>query len=66
MREQAEAKIQEWTKAVETLQQRRQALAAQLADIDTTIQRHLGAIAGARELLQLDAQESDSLVNDSK
>ncbi|TXH53485.1 MAG: hypothetical protein E6Q97_13145 [Desulfurellales bacterium] len=55
MREQAEAKIQEWTKAVETLQQRRQALAAQLADIDTTIQRHLGAIAGARELLELDA-----------
>ena len=55
MREQAEAKIQEWTKAVETLQQRRQALAAQLADIDTTIQRHLGAIAGARELLEMDA-----------
>ena len=55
MREQAEAKIQEWTKAVETLQQRRRALAAQLADIDTTIQRHLGAIAGARELLELDA-----------
>ena len=55
MREQAEAKIQEWTKAVETLQQRRQALAAQLADIDRTIQRHLGAIAGARELLELDA-----------
>jgi len=55
MREQAEAKIQEWTKAVETLQQRRQTLAAQLADIDTTIQRHLGAIAGARELLELDA-----------
>ena len=55
MREQAEAKIQEWTKAVETLQQRRQALTAQLADIDTTIQRHLGAIAGARELLELDA-----------
>ena len=55
MREQAEAKITEWTKAVETLQQRRQALAAQLADIDTTIQRHLGAIAGARELLELDA-----------
>ena len=55
MREQAEAKIQAWTKAVETLQQRRQALAAQLADIDTTIQRHLGAIAGARELLELDA-----------
>ena len=55
MREQAEAKIQQWTKAVETLQQRRQALAAQLADIDTTIQRHLGAIAGARELLELDA-----------
>ena len=55
MRERAEAKIQEWTKAVETLQQRRQALAAQLADIDTTIQRHLGAIAGARELLELDA-----------
>ena len=55
MREQIESKIQEWTKAVETLQQRRQALAAQLADIDTTIQRHLGAIAGARELLELDA-----------
>ena len=55
MREQAEAKIQEWTKAVETLQQRRQTLAAQLADIDTTIQRHLGAIAGARELLEMDA-----------
>ena len=55
MREQADAKIQEWTKAVETLQQRRQALAAQLADIDTTIQRHLGAIAGARELLEMDA-----------
>lgn len=55
MREQIEAKIQEWTQAVETLQQRRQQLAAQLADTDTTIQRHLGAIAGARELLQLDA-----------
>ena len=55
MREQIEAKIQEWTKAVEALQQRRQTLAAQLADIDTTIQRHLGAIAGARELLELDA-----------
>lgn len=55
MREQIEAKIQEWTQAVETLQQRRQQLAAQLADIDTAIQRHLGAIAGARELLQLDA-----------
>ena len=59
MREQAEAKIQEWTKAVETLQQRRQALAAQLADIDTTIQRHLGAIAGARELLELDAPSQE-------
>ena len=55
MREQIDAKIQEWTKAVEALQQRRQTLAAQLADIDTTIQRHLGAIAGARELLELDA-----------
>ena len=52
MREQIEAKITEWTQALETLQQRRQQLAAQLADTDTTIQRHLGAIAGARELLQ--------------
>ncbi len=56
MREHIEAKITEWTQAVETLQQRRQQLAAQLADTDTTIQRHLGAIAGARELLQLDEQ----------
>jgi len=55
MREQIEAKIQEWAQAVETLQQRRQQLAAQLADTDATIQRHLGAIAGARELLELDA-----------
>lgn len=54
MREQIEAKIAEWARAVETLQQQRQQLAAQLADTDTTIQRHLGAIAGARELLQLD------------
>lgn len=56
MREHIESKITEWTQAVETLQQRRQQLAEQLADTDTTIQRHLGAIAGARELLQLDEQ----------
>lgn len=55
MREHIEAKIQEWSTEAQRLQQRRQALAAQLADIDTTIQRHLGAIAGARELLELDA-----------
>lgn len=56
MREHIEAKIQEWSQAAERLQTQRQQLAAQLADIDTTIQRHVGAIAGARELLQMDAE----------
>lgn len=54
MREHIESKIQEWSAEVQRLQAQRQQLAAQLADTDTAIQRHLGAIAGARELLQLD------------
>lgn len=56
MREHIEAKIQEWSTEAQRLQAQRQQLAAQLADIDTAIQRHLGAIAGARELLRLDEQ----------
>ncbi len=56
MRERIEEKIQEWSTEAQRLQAQRQQLAAQLADTDATIQRHLGAIAGARELLQLDEQ----------
>lgn len=60
MREHIEVKIQEWSAEVQRLQTQHQQLAAQLAETDTAIQRHLGAIAGARELLQLDAQEQPS------
>ena len=59
MRKQIEAKIEAWGAEVDRLQQRRQQLAAELAETDASIQRHLGAIAGARELLEL-AQDNDA------
>ncbi len=53
MREQIEAKINTWGAEVDRLQAQRDKLAAQLSETDAAIQRHLGAIAGARELLEL-------------
>jgi hypothetical protein len=52
MREQIESKLVEWERSLQQLQMQRAQVAGQLNDIDTSIQRHVGAIAGARELLQ--------------
>lgn len=50
MNAQIEQQIAAWQQALEQLQAQRQRLAAQLTDVDTSIQRHIGAIEGARHL----------------
>jgi hypothetical protein len=53
MREQIEAKMNEWQQGLEQLQSHRQQQVQALAETDVAIQRNVGAIAAARELLQL-------------
>jgi hypothetical protein len=53
MREQIEAKMNEWQQGLEQLQAHRQRQVQELTETDIAIQRNAGAIAAARELLQL-------------
>lgn len=57
MRELIESKIKEWQQGLDQLQAQRVKFAQQLAEIDAAIQRNAGAIAGAKDLLDADAQE---------
>jgi len=53
MHSEIEQQIKAWQQALGQLQAQRAQLAAQLADVDTSIQRHIGAIDGARQLAAL-------------
>lgn len=51
MKEKIEQKIGEWQQETERLSARRAQLAQAVTDCDVSIQRHLGAITGAQEIL---------------
>ncbi len=59
MKEQIEAKIKEWQHELNELNARRSGLAAAISDVDVSIQRHLGAITGAQQLLTLIPPEAE-------
>ena len=53
MKEQIEAQLQEWQNELDQLMARRQQLEQARADNEVSIQRHIGAITGARQLLAM-------------
>jgi hypothetical protein len=53
MQEQIEAKISDWQQGLDQLHAQRNRLMQQLTETDTAIQRNIGAIAGAQELLKV-------------
>jgi hypothetical protein len=53
MRGQIEAKIRDWQQGLEQLQTQRAKLAQALTETDAAIQRNLGAIQAAQEMLPI-------------
>ena len=53
MKEQIEAQLQEWQNELDQLMARRQQLEQARADNEMSVQRHIGAITGARQLLAM-------------
>lgn len=60
MEEQIEQKIREWQSEMEKLSARRTQLAQAMTDCEVSIQRHLGAITGAQEILAQMAGPQDT------
>ena len=53
MKEQIEEKIKEWQGELDQLMMRQRQLEQARADNETSIQRHVGAITGAQQLLEV-------------
>ena len=53
MKEQIEEKIREWQTELDQLMMRQRQLEQARADNETSIQRHVGAITGAQQLLEV-------------
>ena len=53
MKEQIEEKINEWHGELDQLMMRQRQLEQARADNETSIQRHVGAITGAQQLLEV-------------
>ena len=53
MKEQIEEKIREWQTELDQLMMRQRQLEQARADNETSIQRHVGAITGAQQLLDM-------------
>ena len=59
VQEQIETKIREWQQELDRLTARRGQLAQAVSECDVSIQRHVGAITGAQELLALAKPRAD-------
>jgi prefoldin subunit 5 len=53
MIEQIEQKISDWQQGLDQLQAQKAKLTAHIAEVDAAIQRNIGAISSAKEILQM-------------